>query len=110
MTDLIESDPVEGDLVDALPALLAEAPADATKVVFHTSVLYQVPEARCREFVALVQQLPVHWISIEDTGTIDLPGVPAPPPDGLHHNVLALDGKPLAWTQSHGRTLHWFAD
>ena len=34
---------VRGDLVNDLPALAARAPAGATLVVFHTSVLYQVP-------------------------------------------------------------------
>ncbi|MCY1140971.1 DUF2332 domain-containing protein [Actinoplanes sp. Pm04-4] len=99
---------IRGDLVDDLPALLAEAPADATRVVFHTSVLYQVPENRRRAFVKLIGTLPVHWLSAEDPGTIEYAGLPAPPPDGRHKNVLALDGKPLAWTEGHGRSLSWF--
>jgi hypothetical protein len=100
---------VRGDLVDDLPALLADVPRDATPVVFHTSVLYQVPEERRRRFVALVGELPVHWVSIEDPEPAVLPGLPAPPPDGRHWNVLSLDGKPLAWTEGHGRALSWFA-
>lgn len=31
------------------------------------------------------------------------------PPDHTLHNVLALDGWPLAWTRSHGQTMQWFA-
>ena len=41
---------VRGDLVDDLPALAARAPAGATLVVFHTSVLYQVPPPRRAAF------------------------------------------------------------
>ena len=37
---------VRGDVVDDLPALAAQAPAGATLVVFHTSVMYQVPAPR----------------------------------------------------------------
>jgi len=25
------------------------------------------------------------------------------------HNVLALDGVPLAWTRAHGQAMTWFA-
>lgn len=97
---------VRGDLVDDLPALLAEVPPGATPVVFHTSMLYQVPEDRRQRFVALVRSLPVRWVSIE--GPELHAGLPAPPAGGMHRNVLALDGEPLAWTESHGRTLSWF--
>ena len=37
---------IRGDLVDDLARLAAQAPDDVTLVVFHTSVLYQVPAAR----------------------------------------------------------------
>ena len=30
------------------------------------------------------------------------------PPDGALHNVLALDGTPLAWTRPHGQAITWF--
>ncbi len=56
---------VRGDLVDDLPALAARAPADATLVVFHTSVLYHVPAARREAFVQVVAGLPGHWIANE---------------------------------------------
>jgi len=32
-----------------------------------------------------------------------------PPPDQAFYNVLALDGKPLAWTRGHGEAMAWFA-
>ncbi|MCO8269456.1 DUF2332 domain-containing protein [Actinoplanes sp. TRM 88003] len=99
---------IRGDLVDELPALVAEAPGDATRVVFHTSMLYQVPLPRRRAFLALVGSLPVHWVAVEDPEVIEYADLPAPPGDGRHKNVLALDGKPLAWTEGHGRSLSWF--
>ena len=98
---------VRGDLVDDLPALAAQAPADATLVVFHTSVLYQVPPPRREAFTRMVRSLPGHWISNEDPDVLTYDTVPAPP-DGALHSVLALDGVPLAWTRSHGQAIIWF--
>ncbi|MEV4512258.1 DUF2332 domain-containing protein [Dactylosporangium sp. NPDC049525] len=97
-----------GDLVDDLPRLAALAPAGATLVVFHTSVLYQVPAERRALFVDLVRQLPGHWISVEGADVVPHQGTP-PAPDGPLHNVLALDGTPLAWTRGHGQAMTWFA-
>ncbi|MFG1651306.1 DUF2332 family protein [Micromonospora sp. NPDC049275] len=98
---------VRGDLVDDLPALAARAPADATLVVFHTSVLYQVPVARREAFVRLVRELPGHWIANEAPEVLPYGGLPDPP-DAALHNVLALDGKPLAWARGHGQAMTWF--
>jgi hypothetical protein len=96
---------VRGDLVDDLPALAARAPADATLVVFHSSVLYQVPAERRRAFAETVRGLPGHWISN------DLPeGYGLDPPDDSAYNLLALDGTPLAWTRSHGQAMTWFGE
>ncbi|BAL89310.1 hypothetical protein AMIS_40900 [Actinoplanes missouriensis 431] len=97
-----------GDLVDDLPALAAQAPRDATLVVFHTSVLYQVPPPRRERFAALVRDLPGHWISVEAPGVIPLGQLPAPP-DGALHNVVALDGAAKGWARPHGQALTWFA-
>jgi hypothetical protein len=99
---------VRGDLVDDLPSLAAKAPGDATLVVFHTSVLYQVPATRRAAFVDLVRRLPGHWISVEAPDVLPHAGLPAAPDRALH-NVLALDGRPLAWTRGHGQAMTWFA-
>ncbi|MFC0096012.1 DUF2332 family protein [Micromonospora marina] len=98
---------VRGDLVDDLPALAARAPAGATLVVFHSSVLYQVPKARRDAFTALVRTLPGHWIANEDPSVLPLADLPEPPADGFH-NVLAQDGRPVAWTTGHGQSITWF--
>jgi hypothetical protein len=98
---------VRGDLVDDLPALAAQAPADATLVVFHTSVMYQVPAPRREVFAKVVRGLPGHWIANEDPEVLRYDTLPTPP-DGAGRNVLALDGTPLAWTRSHGQAIIWF--
>jgi hypothetical protein len=98
---------VRGDLVDDLPALAARAPAGATLVVFHSSVLYQVPPARREAFAEVVRALPGHWIAIEAPDVLSYEGLPERAGAALH-NVLALDGTPLAWTGAHGQTLSWF--
>ncbi|MFE9192384.1 DUF2332 domain-containing protein [Micromonospora sp. NPDC007208] len=98
---------VRGDLVDDLPALAARAPTDATLVVFHTSVLYQVPPPRRGAFVRLVRELPGHWVANEGAEVLRYDGLPEPPSDALH-NVLALDGKPLACARGHGQAMTWF--
>ncbi|MEU8077943.1 DUF2332 domain-containing protein [Catellatospora citrea] len=97
---------IRGDLVDDMPALAAQAPAGATLVVFHTSVLYQVPADRRAAFTDLVRDLPGHWISVEGPEVMGYQGLP-PAPDGALHNVLALDGTPLAWTRGHGQAMAW---
>jgi hypothetical protein len=98
---------VRGDLVDNLPALAARAPAAATLVVFHSSVLYQVPAPRRETFARIVRGLPGHWIANEAPGVLRYDTLPMPP-DGALRNVLALDGTPLAWARPHGEALIWF--
>jgi hypothetical protein len=98
---------VRGDLVDDLPALAARAPAGATLVVFHNSVLYQVPGPRREAFAEVVRGLPGHWIANEGPGVLPYDTLPGPPDQALH-NILALDGTPLAWTRPHGQGISWF--
>lgn len=97
---------IRGDLVDDLAELAAQAPAGATLVVFHTSVLYQVPAMRRTRFLDAVRALPGHWISIEAPDVVTFAQLP-PPPDHTLHNVLALNGQPLAWTRGHGQAMRW---
>ena len=94
-----------GDLLTDLPALAAQAPADATLVVYHSAVLaYVAPEDRVR-FAATVGGLAAVWFSNE------APGVVASVQrtdrdDGTF--VLARDGREeLARTDGHGDWLEW---
>ncbi|MFJ5680668.1 DUF2332 domain-containing protein [Streptomyces sp. NPDC093097] len=107
---------VRGDLVDELPALAAQAPPEATLVVFHSSVLNYLPPARREEFARLVRSLLAerngggHWISQEHHSV--LPWITAPehrslgPEDGLLL-TLAVDERPVALTGPHGQSVHW---
>ncbi|MFC4586772.1 DUF2332 domain-containing protein [Sphaerisporangium corydalis] len=99
---------VRGDVVDDLPALAARAPEGATLVVFHTAVLFYVPEPRRRAFAEVVRGLPGHWIANEDPAVLRYDALPDPPDETLH-TVLALDGTPLAWSRPHGQSFTWFA-
>jgi hypothetical protein len=98
---------VRGDLVDDLPALAAQAPSDATLVVFHTSVLAYVPAPGRESFAETVRALPGHWIANEVPGVLPYDALPDPPDQALY-NVLALDGTPLAWARPHGQAITWF--
>jgi hypothetical protein len=53
--------------------------------------------------------LPGHWVCVEDPRVLPYGELPDRP-DETHHNVLALDGAPLAWTRGHGQAMVWFAD
>jgi hypothetical protein len=98
---------IRGDAVADLPRLAARAPIDATLVVFHTSVLFYVSVQDRADFVGVVRELPGHWIANESPEVLSYDDLPAPPDETLH-NVLALDGRPLAWTRPHGQGLSWF--
>ncbi|HEY4614106.1 MAG TPA: DUF2332 domain-containing protein [Citricoccus sp.] len=99
---------VRGDLMEVLPGLAREAPADATLVVFHSAVLAYLPSEDRSRFLGLVDDLPGHWISNEGHGVI--PALPAPGnrvDDGRF--VLSVDGRPRAHTDPHGRSMSGLA-
>ncbi|MFF8373695.1 DUF2332 family protein [Streptomyces lydicus] len=106
---------VRGDLIGELPALAAEAPPEATLVIFHSAVLTCLSPARREEFAHLVRALldgragGGHWIANEHHSA--LPWITAPEPRPAHPGdplqlTLALDGRPVARTGPHGQTLH----
>lgn len=104
---------IRGDLVTDLPMVAAEAPADATLVIYHSSVLYYVPEAGRRQFAATVRDLaasrpgPVTWLSNE--GPDVLPDIQVPPEYGQLPNTLQVrDGRtPFAVADPHGMSVRW---
>jgi hypothetical protein len=97
---------VEGDLVERLPEVAANAPAGATLVIFHTAVLNYVPRPRRAAFAELASATG-HWLSQEAPGVID--GVrerltePVPP----FAYVLTRDRVPVAFTGGHGGWIQW---
>lgn len=105
--EVARSDPprvVVGDLRTDLRSLAAQAPSNATLVVFHTAVLAYLPEAEERAaFARAVAELDAVWIANERPAYI--PGLA----DDLSHEgpnaqafLLCRDGTPTAWTDPHG--------
>jgi hypothetical protein len=94
-----------GDLLTDLPALAAQAPAGATLVVYHTSVLtYVAPAERWRFFTA-VGDVGAVWLSNEVPGAV--PGIPSTAREESAA-LLVRDGRtPLAHTDPHGTWLRW---
>jgi hypothetical protein len=93
---------VAGDLTtDDLDALAAEAPKDATLVIFHTAVLFYVPAAKRAPFRERVKRLGATWLACEGA---DVLGLPTERPT---HMALARDGERVAWADGHGRELIW---
>ena len=95
---------VKGDLLTDLPAVVATAPADATVVVYHSSVLYYLTPPQREQFAQTVGDLDVTWLTSEAPGVV--PGTARPPRDH-QMTVLARDGRPLALADSHGTRLQW---
>jgi len=115
--DIARQDPptiVRGDAVDALSALAATAPTDATLVIVSAGVIVYLPPADRLRF----ENLALHhvaagarWVSLE--GVAVLPGVESKLPTlrprvaGPGLFVLALDGNPVAWVGPHGQHIDW---
>jgi hypothetical protein len=99
---------VRGNLLDGFVDLAAEAPPDATLVVFHTAVLAYLSAGERAEFKAQVDASRARWISSEAAGLIpDLP-LPRAEPLSPSYLVLAADGtRALAFCDGHGRWLQW---
>jgi hypothetical protein len=98
---------VAGDLRRDLPALAAEAPRNATLVVFHTAVLaYVADPADRRAFADAVSALGAVWVANEAPDVLTDPG-DEPWPHGQF--LLTCDGEPVAWTDPHGTAIDWLA-
>lgn len=103
---------VSGDLFDELPALVEAASAHGRVVVFHSAVIAYLEEPDRDRFhhvmTGLVAKGACHWVSNE--GEQVLPRVVPtgrPAHDGMAKFVLGIDGRAVAWTHGHGRSLTW---
>ena len=102
---------VRGDLVEQVEALVARPPAGASIVVFHTAVLAYLDNAAIQRFIETLHRLPVTWLANEGQGVI--PGLMeraaalGATPTSSSDFLLSLNGEPIAFTQPHGRALHW---
>jgi hypothetical protein len=94
------------DLLDDLARVAAQAPADATLVVYHSAVLAYVDPPKRQAFGAAVHDLGAVWLSNEGDGVLpDLATGPGPA-----CFLLVRDGEEvLARTDPHGTWLDWLA-
>ena len=93
---------VQGDLTsDDLDDLAAEAPKDATLVIFHTAVLFYVPRDGRARFRERVGRLGATWLACEGA---DVLGFEDEQPDLM---AMAVDGERVAWADGHGTRLSW---
>jgi hypothetical protein len=92
---------VAGDLVELLPELAAEAPRDATLVVFHTAVLAYLEPERRAELGRRAAAAGATWIACEAPGVLPALGGTGP---GF---VIGVDGRRVATCDSHGRWVRW---
>jgi hypothetical protein len=104
---------VAGDLLEELPAVVAAAAPYGTVVVFHSAVAAYLSEEdreRLHQLMTgLVAAGACHWVSNE--GKRVLPRVTATGPavpEELPTFVLGVDGRAVAWTHGHGRSMTWF--
>lgn len=105
---------VHGDLLTELPGAVADAADHGTVVVFHSAVIaYLAPPERER-FDRLIRGLVAdgacHWISNESPSVLPSVTSPGPPIPTDHPTfVLGVDGRMVAQTHGHGRSLRWTA-
>ena len=102
---------VKGDLRHDLERLTAEAPGDATLVIFHTAVLaYVRSPAERAEFARLAMSHCDFWVASEAPQIF--PDIAARTgeagPAGSF--LIAVNGAPVAWADPHGAWLRWIAD
>jgi hypothetical protein len=99
---------VAGDLLTDLRTIAAEAPRDATLVIFHTAVLAYIADPVARAgFARDVRALNAVWISNE--APFVFPEIAAKlatagPKGAL---LLSVNGEPTAWTDPHGAWIEW---
>ncbi len=110
--ETLSADPpevVEGDALEALPALAASAPSGAALVVIALGTLVYLPPADRDAVVRVAAELGARLVTLEPATALPeaaarLGGLTAPEPTGF---VLALDSEPIAFTSAHGDRLSW---
>ena len=101
----------EGDLLEALPALLDEVPAGTTPVVFHSAVIAYLETAGRERFHDLMTGLVADgrcvWVSNEGPRVLPEVAATGPLPAPGPWFVLGVNGRAVAHAHGHGRTLDW---
>ena len=101
---------VRGDLLELVGPVVAEAPADATVVVFHAAALVYVPEPGRRRFAELMARLPAVWISAEGPGVVPALAAGPGPGQAPERAVFLLGRGPrrlVGLADPHGAWLQW---
>jgi hypothetical protein len=102
---------VKGDLRTDLPRLAAEAPKDATLVIFHTAVLAYIRSLQEREeFAQSVKTLCDFWISNESPRVFPKIAARAATEGPKGCFLMAVNGIPVGWTDPHGASLDWISE
>jgi hypothetical protein len=99
---------VAGDAGETLPALLAEAPADATLCVYHGFTLNQIPAAARERILARVaeygRERDLYRVALEWW-----PPNPTPTAELFRYAGGQTSSELLARCESHGRWVEWLA-
>lgn len=102
---------VRGDLRRDLAALAAEAPKDATRVIFHTAVLAYLPSPEERAaFARSVGALCDFWIANEAPQVLPEIAAQARETGAPGGFLISVNGEPAAWADPHGAWLRWIPD
>lgn len=100
-----------GDLLTDVPALVEEASQHGRVVVFHSAVVaYLEAEDRARfaaTMTGLVADGACHWVSNESPNVLPAVAATGPEPPATPTFVLGVDGRAVAWTHGHGRSMTW---
>jgi hypothetical protein len=97
-----------GDLRIDLTSVAAEAPPGATLVIFHTAVLPYVGEART-DLAKAVAHIRARWISNEAPAFSPCHDEKVKAECPVGQFLLAENKRALAYTDPHGRCIHWLA-
>jgi hypothetical protein len=110
--DTLSSDPpevIEGDALEALPAVAASAPSGASLVIVALGTLVYLPPADRAAIARVAADLGARLVTLEPVSALPevaerLAGMTAPDPTAF---VLALDGEPIGYSSAHGDRLSW---
>ncbi|MQW76978.1 DUF2332 family protein [Nocardioides sp. dk4132] len=106
---------VRGDLLTDLPALIEVAAVHGPVVVFHSAVIAYLEPADRERFhdlmTGLVADGVCHWVSNEGKRVLSRVTETGPPVPEEHSTfVTGVDGRAVAWTHGHGRSMRWVAE
>lgn len=110
--ELARTDPPvleRGDLLTELPRLVDEAATRGPVIVFHSAVIAYLQDHDRQRFhdlmTGLVADGRCHWVSNESPQVLPevARGLEAPP----GRFALGVDGRAVAWTHGHGRSMDW---